>query len=130
PAQLEVNAKKLAAFQQALFDDIHDTFEQIRGQDTSGPLRIQDLPLALQHRFIGVSGKYLIMVYPKDDVWKREVQKKFIDDVNTVDPDMTGTPVQLYHYTELLKRSYEEAARYSLIAIALLVFIHFRSPLT
>jgi hopanoid biosynthesis associated RND transporter like protein HpnN len=130
PAELQVNADKLAAFQRALFEDIHDTFEQIRGQDTSGPLRIQDLPLALQHRFIGVTGKYLVMVYPKEDVWKRENQKKFIDEVNTVDPDMTGTPVQLYHYTELLKRSYEEAARYSLIAITLLVFIHFRSPLT
>jgi len=43
---------------------------------------------------------------------------------------VTGTPVQLYHYTDLLKRSYEEAARYSLVAIALLVFIHFRSPLS
>src|SRR5439155_3322024 len=57
-------------------------------------------------------------------------QKEFIDDLQKIDPNVTGTPVQLYHYTDLLKRSYEEAARYSLIAIALLVFIHFRSPLS
>jgi predicted RND superfamily exporter protein len=84
----------------------------------------------LRDRFIGATGKYLIMVYPKDDVWKRENQKKFIDDVVKVDKNVTGTPVQLYHYTELLKTSYEEAARYSLIAITLLVWLHFRSPLT
>jgi predicted RND superfamily exporter protein len=36
--------------------------------------------------------------------------------------------VQLYHYTDLLKKSYEEAARYSLAAIAILVLFHFRSP--
>jgi predicted RND superfamily exporter protein len=38
----------------------------------------------------------------------------------------TGTPVQLMEYTQLLKQSFEEAARYSLAAIALLVMVHFR----
>ncbi|MEI9865161.1 MAG: MMPL family transporter [Limisphaerales bacterium] len=47
--------------------------------------------------------------------------------MRTIDPDVTGTPVQLYEYTTLLKSSYEMAACYSLIAIAILVFIHFRS---
>ena len=42
-----------------------------------------------------------------------------------MDPDVTGTPVQFYEYTTLLKNSYQEAAVYSLIAIAILVFIHF-----
>jgi len=44
--------------------------------------------------------------------------------------DVTGTPVQLYHYTRLFKESYETAAWYSLAAIAILVLIHFRSLLT
>jgi hopanoid biosynthesis associated RND transporter like protein HpnN len=120
---------KLAAFQQALFDDIGSTFDALENQDTSGPLRVQDLPQALRDRFIGVTGKYLLMVYPKKDVWQRPNQKEFIDQVQSVYPNVTGTPVQLYHYTELLKRSYEEAARYSLVAIVILVFIHFRSAL-
>ena len=47
--------------------------------------------------------------------------------MDEVYPNVTGTPVQLYHYTALLKDSYEEAAWYSLAAIALLVFLHFRS---
>jgi hopanoid biosynthesis associated RND transporter like protein HpnN len=129
-AQVQSNSLKLASFQQALFDDVHDTFEALQTQDDSGPLRIPDLPQALRDRFIGVTGKYLIMVYPKDDVWKRENQKKFIDDVQKVYPDVTGTPVQLYHYTESLRASYVQAAYYSLAAIAILVFIHFRSPLS
>jgi len=72
----------------------------------------------------------LLMVYPKKDVWQRESQEEFIKDLTKIDPNVTGTPVQLYYYTDLLKMSYEEAARYSLIAITLLVFIHFRSPLS
>jgi hopanoid biosynthesis associated RND transporter like protein HpnN len=124
------NSLKLAAFQQAFFKDLQDTFQAFKAQDNRAPLRVQDLPQALHDRFIGVTGKYLLMVYPKKDVWQRENQKEFIDQVTTVDPNVTGTPIQLYYYTYLLKRSYEEAARYSLLAIVILVLIHFRSPLS
>jgi predicted RND superfamily exporter protein len=129
PAQKDTNAVKLGEFQAALFDDVHDTFQALQTQDTSGPMRIEDLPQALRDRFVGITGKYLLMVFPKKDVWNRENQKEFIDQVQTVDPNVTGTPVQLYHYTELLKTSYEQAAKYSLMAIAILVLIHFRSGL-
>ena len=43
-----------------------------------------------------------------------------------VAPKATGTPVQLYFYTELLKKSYIEAAWWALAAIVVLVFLHFR----
>jgi hopanoid biosynthesis associated RND transporter like protein HpnN len=130
PANVKTNSIKLGEFQRALFDDLQDTFQAMQNQDDSGPLRVEDLPQALRDRFIGVTGRYLLMVYPKNDIWKRENQKEFIDQLKPVYPGVTGTPVQLYHYTHLLKKSYEEAARYSLVAIALLVLIHFRSPLS
>ena len=83
--------------------------------------------MALRNRFVGVTGKILLQVYPKKDVWQRENQKEFIDQLRTVDPNVTGTPIQLYEYTELLKDSYEQAALYALGAIVLLVLFHFRS---
>jgi hopanoid biosynthesis associated RND transporter like protein HpnN len=128
--ELKANSLKLAAFQQAFFEDVQETFQTLKSQDNRAPLRVQDLPQQLRDRFIGATGKYLLMVYPKKDLWQRAYQKEFIDQINTVDPNVTGTPIQLYYYTYLLKKSYEEAARYSLIAIVILVLIHFRSPLS
>ena len=121
------HADKLAEFQRALFADIRETFQTLQNQNDRERLRAEDLPPALRHRFIGVTGKYLLQVYPKYDVWQRKNQEKFIADLRTIDPNVTGTPVQLYEYTTLLKNSYEMAAWYSLIAIAILVFVHFRS---
>jgi predicted RND superfamily exporter protein len=66
-------------------------------------------------------------VYPNHDVWQRGPQEKFVEELRSVDPAVTGTPVQLLEYATLLKNSYVEAAFYSLAAIALLVFLHFRS---
>jgi predicted RND superfamily exporter protein len=128
-ANVQSNAVKLGAFQRALFNDVRETFHSLKNQDSDAPLQVRDLPEALRNRFVGVTGKYLLMVYPKKDVWKRENQREFINQVQTVYPNVTGTPVQLYYYTELLKRSYEEAARYSLVAIVFLVLFHFRSAL-
>ncbi|HXJ61759.1 MAG TPA: MMPL family transporter [Verrucomicrobiae bacterium] len=119
-------ADKLARFQQALFNDVRDTFTTIQEQDDSGSLKAADLPETLRQRFIGVTGKYLLQVYPKRNVWDRKQQAAFVADLRTVDPLATGTPVQLLEYTTLLKESYEQAALYSLAAIAILVLIHFR----
>src|SRR6266568_566286 len=130
PARVEPNSLKLAEFQQALFQDVRETFQAMQDQDNRAPLSIADLPAALHDRFVGVTGRFLLMVYPKKDLWQRENQKEFIDQLRQIDPNVTGTPVQLYEYTTLLKNSYQEAAWYALGAIALLVFIHFHSPLS
>jgi len=126
PEGQELVARKLGAYQRALFGDFQETFEALQQQDNRGRLRIEDLPPALRERFVGVTGKHLLQVYPRKNVWERKNQEEFVTQLRTVDPNVTGTPVQLLEYTSLLKRSYEQAAGYALIAIAFLVFLHFR----
>ncbi len=128
------NAEKLGEFQQALFDNLRATFATFQNQDDQTPLRVADLPPALRDRFVGVHGKFLLQVYPKRDVWQRDNQQEFVgalrqalDPHDTNHPIITGTPVQLFEYESLLKDSYITAAWYSLIAIAIIVLIHFRS---
>ena len=118
---------QVAAYQKALFDDICETFRAIQTQDAEGRMSVNDLPITLRNRFVGVTGKYLIQVYPKKDVWQRENQQEFVQQLRQVDPNVTGTPVQLFEYTTLLKNSYVQAAGWSLLAIVILVLIHFHS---
>ncbi len=121
------HADKLAEFQDALFTDVRDTFQLLQKQDDRALLRVEDLPPALHERFIGVTGKFLLQVYPTIDVWQRANQENFVTEIRTVDQNVTGTPVQLYEYETLLRKSYIQAAWYSLAAIAIMVFLHFRS---
>jgi uncharacterized membrane protein YdfJ with MMPL/SSD domain len=132
--KLAAHADKLAEYQQALFDDLHVTFQTLQNQDDRAPLRIEDVPPALRDRFVGVTGKFLLQVYPRKNVWQHDNQKEFVEALRSaLDPQdsnhpvITGTPVQLLEYTTLLKDSYITAAWYSLIAIAIMVFFHFRS---
>jgi uncharacterized protein len=125
--QLTEHANKLGEFQRALLNNVRATFESLQNQNDRSPLRVADLPAPLRDQFVGVTGKFLLQVYPKKDVWQRANQEKFVADLRTVDEDATGTPVQLYEYESLLRDSYVQAAWYSLAAIAVLVLIHFRT---
>jgi predicted RND superfamily exporter protein len=122
---------RLKDYQQALFDDIRQTFASIQAQATDSPLGPQDLPVALRSQFVGRTGKYMVQVYPKDDIWQHDNQKKFIGELRAAmgaqADRVTGTPVQLYEYTKLLKDSYQQSALYSLAVIAIMVYVHFRS---
>ena len=132
----EIAKAQLLAFETAFFTDIRETFHAIANQDTSNPLGIEDLPEDLRTRFVGKSGQHLLQVYPQENAWERAHQKEFIEELRELTakydepPVVTGTPVQLLEYTSLLKRSYEEAALYALGAIAIMVFVHFRSLTT
>ena len=121
----ETAGRKLAAFQQAMLYDVRETFRVLQTQDDRGGLQVEDLPASLRNRFVGVNGTFLLQVYPKEDVWQRDKQENFVKQLRIVDPNVTGTPVQLLEYTSLLKSSFEEAALYSLCAIVVLVFLHF-----
>ena len=107
---------------------MRESFQSLQNQDVSAPLRVDDLPVTLRSQFVGATGKFLLQVFPKEDVWQRANQENFVTDLRTVDPNATGTPVQFYEYETLMRASYIQAAWYSLIAIAIMVLIHFRSP--
>lgn len=120
-------AYNLAQFQRGVLLDLKEAISIIARQEDGEPLRVQDLPAFLRERFISPNGKFLLQVYPKGDVWQRDTQEKFLKELRTVDPNATGSPVQFYEYTSMLKESFERAACYSVVVIAMMVFVHFRS---
>ncbi|MEY2409326.1 MAG: uncharacterized protein QOF48_1996, partial [Verrucomicrobiota bacterium] len=119
-------AASLTALQTGLLGDLQETLSLIRDQDASGPLTVQEIPVFLRERFISSSGKFLIQVYPRGDVWQRSVQKEFVQELRTVAPDVTGSPVQIYEYTSMVKESFQKAGAYAAAVITLMVLLHFR----
>lgn len=119
-------AARLALFQKALIEDVRTTFGLLKNQSTERSIQLSQMPAELRQRFVGVSGYYLLQVYPKKDIWNRQAQEEFVRDMRSVTPNATGTPVQLLEYTTLLKDSFVESAYYSLAAISIMVMIHFR----
>jgi hopanoid biosynthesis associated RND transporter like protein HpnN len=124
-SELPATAERLTTFQQGLFGSLHETISIVEQQDDRQRLQPDDVPAFLRRFFISPSGKFLLQVYPKADVWERHPQEEFIRELRTVDPLVTGSPVQFYEHTFRMKQSVQQAALYAAAIVALLVFLHF-----
>ena len=119
-------AIRLGHYQHSIFGDLWAKLAILKAPSLTMPVTLDDLPPALRERYVGRTGKFVLRAYPTANIWERPALEAFINDLRAVSPDWTGTPVNIYEYTGLLKRSYEQAAWYALIAIALLLWAHFR----
>ncbi|MGD9896941.1 MAG: MMPL family transporter [Candidatus Methylacidiphilaceae bacterium] len=121
----ELNARLVKA-NQRVFGSMQSGLSWLRSQDTSRGVTVADLPPEIAHRFLSPHGKILIEVLPKENVWNREADVRFVRELRTVDPNVTGTPVQNYEYIELLRSSYVQAAQWAFLAIVILIGIRFQ----
>jgi predicted RND superfamily exporter protein len=86
---------------------------------------LNDLPSELTSRFVSKDGKWLVQVYPKDELWDIGPLQRFVDDVRTVDPDVTGVPLQNFEASQQIRTSYEKAALYAFGVVWVVLLIDF-----
>jgi uncharacterized protein len=117
---------RLTEFEKTVFGTLQETVQIIRDQDTNSRIELKDLPPFLRERFISPSGKFLLQVHPRGDVWQRGNQEAFIRELRTVVPDVTGTVVQIYEYTSLIRSNFLRASAYAAAIIGLVLLLEFR----
>jgi hopanoid biosynthesis associated RND transporter like protein HpnN len=119
--------RALAVFQQRAAGDLLTRFHALAGVADPEPPQLADLPPSLVERFVGSSGRHLLKIYGRGDIWNFDALERFVKDVRSVDPRATGNPLQAYEASLEMKRSYEQAALYSLIVILAVLWLDFRS---
>ncbi len=119
--------RALAGFQQRSAGELLSRLHALAGVANPEPPALADLPPSLVERFVGQSGKHLLKIYGRGDIWNFESLEKFVKDVRSVDPRATGNPLQAYEASLEMKRSYEQAAIYALAVILVVLWLDFRS---
>jgi predicted RND superfamily exporter protein len=119
----------LAQFQQSLFRDFQDKWTLLRNNlNPSGPITLANIPPQLKSRFVSQDGtKFLLQIYPKNNIWNREPLEEFISQLRQVDADVTGSPVIGYESIDAMKKGYIEGGLYALFAIILIAFFSLRN---
>jgi hopanoid biosynthesis associated RND transporter like protein HpnN len=117
----------LKDFQGGMFAELPTRIAQLRTSLGAAPVSAADVPEDLMQRFVGKTGKYLIQVAPKSEIFTRAPLKRFLDDVRSVDPHATGEPVMVYESMTVLRDSYRRAFIFAFAAIAVILLITFRS---
>ena len=115
---------RLAKFQQSMAGDVLMRLYALRSAANPEPPQLSDLPESLVSRFVSRSGKHLMKIYSKDDIWDMAAMERFVREVRSVDKNVTGNPVQIYESSLQMKRSYEQATWFALCTILPVMFFN------
>jgi len=108
----------LADYQAQLAADFAQQWRRLQLAARPAPLTLGDLPEESRRRFIGKSGKLLLQVYSKHDPWDRASQARFVEELRTVDPNITGQPVVGYESTLLIGSSFQQGLLLAFVLVA------------
>jgi uncharacterized protein len=68
----------------------------------------------------------LLQIYPKVDVWDREGSVRFVNELRSVDADVTGTPVISYESIRRMEDAYRRGILYAFILVTVITGVMIR----
>ena len=122
---LQAQMTMLGEFQYRLSYSLLAQFQALAAASNPEPVTQDDLPQELLSRYVSPQRKWLLQVFPKDQIWDMAPLERFVTDLRTVDPEVTGTPLQNFEAALQIKQSYEVCAVYSLVVILIVLLIDF-----
>ncbi len=119
--------RAISGYQQRSAGDLVSRLHALAAVSDPAAPSLDDLPPSLVERFVGRSGKHLLKIYGRGDIWNFESLERFVQEVRAVDPRATGNPLQAYEASLDMKRSYEQAALSALGVILVVLWFDFRT---
>ncbi|HEX9079875.1 MAG TPA: MMPL family transporter [Desulfuromonadaceae bacterium] len=117
----------LREFQGGMFAELPDQLTMMKESLDAARIGAADVPEQLRRRFVGRTGKLLLQVAPRKEVFEREPLKEFVSQVRSVAPDATGEPVMVYESLTVLRDAYLHAFVFAFIGISVILLINFKS---
>ncbi|MDD5287084.1 MAG: MMPL family transporter [Desulfuromonadaceae bacterium] len=117
----------LREFQGGMFAELPGKLKMMKESLEATAIGESDIPAELTQRFVGKSGKFLLQVAAKKEIFEREPLQEFVKEVKGVFPNATGEPVMVFESLTVLRDSYLKAFAYAFIGIAAILLINFRS---
>ena len=119
--------RRFSEFQQRAIEELFLRLRTLYEASNPEPPKPEDLPEAVVVRFVGSGGKLLQKVYARGSIWDMEEMRQFVEQVRSVDAEITGNPLQIYEASRQMKQSYELAAVFALLVIVPLILLDYRS---
>jgi hypothetical protein len=114
-------------FQEKLFRDFSRKLRLLRANShPPGPIEKEDVPQELRQRFQGKSGRYLLRIFSRENIWEKEHMTAFVRQLQAVEPEVTGPCVVGFIAIHLMKNGYLQACFYALAAICCVILVTFR----
>ena len=117
----------LEGMQKGLLQDLSNSINKLIKWLKAGKMTPEDLPPSLKNLHIGKDGRYQIKVIPKEDVWDFDKLGRFVSELRTVDPEVSGVPVGVLESARLMHRTFLSAAVLTIALVTIILWLYSRS---
>jgi uncharacterized protein len=121
-----VSEPSLAFLQRQIYRDFVTSFQRLQANLNPRTVGLADVPPEIRRKFISDRGHFLLQIHPGVDIWDRDGAARFVNDLRTVDGDVTGTPVITYEAIRLMERAYKQGTVYAIVLVSALTFLMLR----
>lgn len=125
--RLDLEDTTLARLEAALLGGLPRRLADLGASLDAEAVTLEELPPALRDRWIAADGRARIEVMPRDDLRDPAARRRFVDAVQAVAPEATGSPVIIAEAGRAVTRAFGEAAGTAVVLIALLLLAVLRS---
>ncbi len=122
----EVIEPALTHLQQQLYRDFLRNFQRLQANLAPQQVGLDDLPAELRKKFVSDRGLFLLQIHPAVDVWDREGARRFVEELRTVDAEVTGTPVITFEAIRLMERACRQGSFYAVLLMVVMTAVTIR----
>lgn len=113
--------------EKSLLDLLPDAMKRLQQSLQAKPAGLEDLPQELTEHWISDTGVYRVMIFPEQDLNVAANLKAFVEEVQALEPEVSGLPVADQASGKAVVESFQEAFGGALILITVLLLIVLRS---
>ena len=122
------DAERMLTLERRLLRSLPQRLDDLRQSLAAETVALADLPPDLRARQVAVDGRTKVEIAPRENLHRnRPGQRRFVEAVQRIAPNATGTPVTILAAGDAVVTAFREAALFAMSAIALLLAVVTRS---
>ena len=115
----------ISSFQRAYIPVMRDLLLEMASGEV---ITLEKLPEEIRDRFINAAGdRFLVTIYSRGSVWCEKLLRRFSEQVTSVEPRTSGTPIFFLLLIDLIAQRGRLAILFALMAILFILTIDFKS---
>lgn len=107
-------------------------YAEVAAADSFDPVYLRDLPAELKSRYLRIrpdeTQQWALRIYPRGSVWDGPALQSFVAELRTVDPNVTGLPVQILESAGRMSTLWGSIALYAIAVIAVVLLFRNLRP--
>ena len=124
----EAPERALAKLEEVLLSTFPEQVDRLHRALDASPVTREGLPGHLVRRLVTPDGRARVQTFPRENLEDHEAFTRFVEAVQSVDPNVTGIAVNLVEFARTTQEAFRQAIATAVFAISAILWLLWRRP--